>query len=72
MVGYEKWSGQEFEIVQDGSHSWKGKVTVWNFGSGSHGRKSDKSANGDWKKNDTIKLELQHCKAVQSGKRGNF
>ena len=76
MVGHEQWDGQEFDIVSfrksvHGSDSWRGKVMVWNRGSGSHGRKSANPANGDWKKDDTIRLELRHCEAVEF-KRGKF
>ena len=60
MVGNENWNGKEIEIVQDGSHSWKGKVVVWNVASGSHGRKVNGEANGDWKKDD--KITLQTCR----------
>ena len=57
MVGYKNWHGKKFEIVQEGSHSWRGKVTVWNVATGSHGRKSYGAANGDWKEGDTITLK---------------
>ena len=57
LVGDDNWNGQEFEIVQYGSHSWRGKVKVWSVASGSHGRKVDGDANGDWKKDDTIMLQ---------------
>ena len=57
MAGNNNWNGQEFEIVQYGSHSWRGKVKVWNVASGSHGRKVDGAANGDWKKDDMIMLQ---------------
>ena len=57
LVGDDNWNGQEFEIVQYGSHSWRGKVKVWSVASGSHGRKVDGVANGDWKKDDTIMLQ---------------
>ena len=57
MVGNEDWDGKEFEIAQDGSHSWDGKVIVWKRASGSHGRKLDGPADGDWGKGDRIMLE---------------
>ena len=57
MVGYENWNGQEFEIDQQGSNSWKGKVIVWSDEKlGPHGRKSQGSKDGNWKKSDIIKL----------------
>ena len=57
MVGYENWNGQEFEIDQQGSNSWKGKVIVWlDEKLGPHGQKSQGSKDGDWKKSDIIKL----------------
>ena len=57
MVGNETWDGLEFEIVQIGSHSWRGKVMVWKRATGSHGRKSKGPGNGDWKEGDTITLQ---------------
>lgn len=64
MVGNENWNEQEFEIVQEGSHSWEGKVVVyksvdrWNDES-IYGRKADGegAADGDWKTSDTITLK---------------
>ena len=61
MAGVEDWNGmgEEFEVYQDGSHSWKGKVMVWATLDGKpnpHGRKSEGSADGDWKKLDAIAL----------------
>ena len=62
MVGYENWNRQEFEINQQGSRSWKGKVIVWSDGEfGSHGRKVTEDYDWgfewrDWKKGDMIKL----------------
>ena len=32
-------------------------MKVWSVASGSHGRKVDGYANGDWKKDDTIMLQ---------------
>ena len=64
MVGYDNWNGKEFEISQHGSHSWNGKVTVWQIGgykgAESLGRKSEGPASGNWKKGDRI--TLQTCK----------
>ena len=57
LVGDDNWNGQELEIVQYGSRSWKGKVIVWRVASGSHGRKVDGVANGDWNEGDTIMLQ---------------
>ena len=57
MVGYENWDGEEFEIIQTGSHSWRGKVMVWKRASGSHGRKSKGTAVGDWRTDDIITLQ---------------
>ena len=57
LVGDDNWNAQKLEIVQYGSHSWRGKVIVWRVTSGSHGRKLDGDANGDWKKDDTIMLQ---------------
>ena len=68
MVGNEDWDEKEFEIVQDGSYSWTGKVIVWNRGSGSHGRKVDGYADGDWGIGDRI--TLQGC--TEPGKTFSF
>ena len=64
MVGNENWDAMQFEVVQAGSDSWKGTVYVWNRESGSHGRKSEGAAAGDWKEGDTI--TLQTC--IEKGK----
>ena len=58
MVGHENWNAKEIHITQEGSHMWSGKVTVWVGTSKyeSHGRKSEGAANGDWEKDDSIKL----------------
>merc|ERR1711942_40020 len=52
MVGYDKWLGQKFMIVQSGSQSWDGIVEVWKEGNTSAGKKFDRPADGDWKVND--------------------
>ena len=59
MVGTEDWSGQSFEIVQEGSHSWKGNISVWNRTTlgGPIAKKSIWRADGDWKEGDTITLK---------------
>jgi len=59
MVGTDRWAGKEYEIIQDGSNSWTGKVKVWdvNMGQGGYGYKSNGKAEGDWKKGDTITLK---------------
>ena len=57
MVGYDKWYGQKFIIVQSGSQSWDGKVEVWKEGNTSVGKKHVSPADGDWKVNDTIELK---------------
>ena len=64
MVGNENWDAMQYEVVQAGSDSWKGTVYVWNRESGSHGRKSEGAAAGDWKEGDTI--TLQTC--IEKGK----
>ena len=58
MVGHENWNDQQFQIEQEGSHTWSGNVTVWAGTSEyeSHGRKSEGPTNGDWEKSDSIKL----------------
>ena len=58
MVGHKNWNDQQFQIKQEGSHTWSGNVTVWAGTSEyeSHGRKSERPANGDWEKSDSIKL----------------
>jgi len=60
MVGYDKWLGQKFSVVQSGSRSWKGTVEVWKEGNTSVGKKSKLPADSDWKVNDTI--ELSGCR----------
>ena len=58
MVGREDWNNQQFQITQEGSHIWSGKVIVWEATSKyeTHGRKVEGAADGDWEKSDSIKL----------------
>ena len=57
MVGTDRWRGKEFEVIQDGSKSWTGKVEVWSVATGAHGQKVDGYAEGDWRAGDTITLK---------------
>ena len=61
MVG-ENWDGRNYEIVQNGSRSWEGRIDVWKKEdtSAGMGKKSYGAAAGDWKVNDTI--ELKSCR----------
>ena len=67
MVGHGNWSHKTFNIVQQGSHHWSGKVLVWgDHASGAHGRRvSDvggRDQPGQWAAGDTI--SLQSCMAA--------
>jgi len=74
MVGNENWNNGEFEIVQSGSNSWEGMVTVQKLKNTSRGYKTDGFAAGDWKVSDTISLkscsnpDKHPCKDVTFGK----
>ena len=57
MVGHSDWGGNTFEVVQQGSKSWTGKVVVWNGVNNVHGRRNSNAGNGDWAQGDTIKLK---------------
>jgi len=59
MVGNEDWNGKTFLMVQEGSHSWSGRVVVWkgNSRSGAHGRRyNNRGETGQWESGDVIKL----------------
>ena len=67
MVGNMEWNDKEFDIVQQGSHHWSGRVIVWgDHASGAHGRRvSDAGGRdqpGQWAAGDTI--YLQSCMAA--------
>ena len=60
MVGDQNWNGMTFEVIQEGSQNWTGKVIVWKAAdhSAAHGRRNDgTSARGQWATGDTIKLK---------------
>jgi len=74
MVGYEEWDGQEYVIVQSGSNSWEGVVSVSKGGkSSSFTISGDESAAGELKVSDTISLkscinpDKHPCKDVTFG-----
>ena len=59
MVGNEDWNSKTFLMVQEGSHSWSGRVVVWkgNSRSGAHGRRyNNRGETGQWESGDVIKL----------------
>ena len=55
MIGTEDWNNEEFDVIQEGSQTWYGRVKVWKHG-GAHGRRASGSRSGQWAKDDTIKL----------------
>ena len=57
MVGYDDWDEHEFEVVQNGSHSWEGIVKVWSEYGSPYGGKLEEAAPGDWEISDTITLK---------------
>ena len=59
LLEYDDWNGGLFNIIQEGSRNWNGKVVVWKNSnhSDSHGRRDTGSANGQWEKGDTLKLQ---------------
>ena len=65
MLETENWNGMTLEVIQEGSHTWTGKVIVWknHDHSSAHGRRNDgTSAPGQWAAGDTI--QLQRCKEI--------
>ena len=67
MVGNNDWDDEKFDVIQEGSQSWTGRVIVWNgkfWNSGAHGRRDNGSKAGQWAAGDTI--ELKSC--VDKGK----
>ena len=66
MIGADKFnaissSGNVFTVIQKGSKSWEGKVRIWTRdsvgNSNPHGRREEGTADGQWKKGDTIGLK---------------
>jgi len=74
MVGYDYWHTHEFEVVQSGSNSWEGEISVLKLENTGRGWKNEGSAAGDWKVSDTISLkkcsnpDKYPCKDVTFGK----
>ena len=67
MVGNNDWNSKKFDVIQEGSQSWTGRVIVWKgtpSNSGAHGRRDNGSKAGQWVAGDTI--ELKSC--VKEGK----
>ena len=59
MVGNEDWDNETFDVIQEGSQSWTGRVIVWKgkfWNSGAHGRRDSGSSSGQWAAGDTIEL----------------
>merc|ERR1712136_461416 len=69
MVGFDDWNNGEFRIVQSGSHSWEGMVSVYN----SKNDDTPFGCCGPWEVNDTMTLkscsnpDLTPCKDVTYG-----
>ena len=60
MVGETDWNGKTFEVIQRGSKSWIGNITVWDSSHnyGANGRRDWAIAKiGDWVDGDTIQLK---------------
>merc|ERR1712136_658334 len=59
MVGFDDWHNNEFRIVQSGSHSWEGMITVYKDGDWNTptGIKHLNAGPDDWKVGDTITLK---------------
>ena len=62
MIGNNSWVGESFNIVQEGSQNWIGKIKVWKTDiiSLAVGRREYGSAQGQWAVDDIIRL--QTCK----------
>ena len=62
VIGNKNWDGKQFDIIQDGSHNWMGKVKVWKTDNISLavGRRDYGNAEEQWNVGDTIRL--QGCK----------
>ena len=65
MAGNDEWHGKVFEVNQEGSRSWYGRVIVWTGPPGPHGRRDprNEAKSGQWAIGDTIKMD--NC--VESG-----
>ena len=63
MVGNSNWDGKTFDIIQEGSQNWIGKIKVWKAdwaNKGPQGRREHGSDSGQWKTGDAIKLQECH------------
>ena len=61
MVGETDWNAKTFEVIQGGSKSWIGNITVWDSSHsyGANGRRLGYTTAkiGDWVDGDTIQLK---------------
>ena len=65
MLGRSDWDGETFNVVQEGSQEWSGKVKVWKkslLNKGPNGRRASGSKPGQWRRGDTI--ALQECRVA--------
>merc|ERR1719510_481571 len=60
MLGYDMRVdvGHEFDVLQEGSQVWSGRVVIWNNFNGIHGRRVNGTAAGQWATGDTITLQI--------------
>ena len=61
MVGKTDWNVKTYEVTQQGSKTWTGKVVVWDGSTGAnkvvHGRRDPVAKAGNWAPGDTIQLK---------------
>ena len=63
MVGETEWNTKKYEVIQQGSKSWTGTISVLDDKDGTYGMRDSGAAEGDWAQGDLI--QLRSC--VESG-----
>ena len=59
MIGKPDWNAKTYEVFQQGSKIWRGKVKVWDGSAsqyGVSGRRDAGAVAGNWAPGDTIQL----------------
>ena len=64
MIGSTDWNTKTYEVFQQGSKIWTGKVKVWDGSTGQYagsgrysGRRAAGAAAGNWASGDTLQLK---------------
>ena len=68
MTGDKTWKVKKFDIIQEGSQNWIGKVKVWKTDTISLavGRRDYGSAQGQWAFGDILRLAICQSEYIQT------